>query len=132
MNSDYADLFEQVWGLGSLDDVDTVYDQVALSIAAFERTSLFGQFSSKYDAYLQECLTEGIDKDDSAMGINDAAIIAEAFFTKKEWRGFQLFMNDNNDNNGILEQGEGAACVACHVVEWTGDPGNALNLIGHL
>jgi hypothetical protein len=35
------------------------YDQVALSIAAFERSALFGQFSSKYDAYLAACLAEG-------------------------------------------------------------------------
>ena len=35
------------------DSVEAAYDQVAISIAAFERTQLFGQFSSKYDAYLQ-------------------------------------------------------------------------------
>jgi cytochrome c peroxidase len=58
--SDYADLFEQVWGEGSLDDVEAAYDQVALSIAAFERTSLFAPFSSKYDYYLagNDVLTE--------------------------------------------------------------------------
>ena len=50
--SAYVGLFEQVWGVGSLENVDSAYDQVALSIAAFERTALFGQFSSKYDAYL--------------------------------------------------------------------------------
>jgi cytochrome c peroxidase len=59
-HADYADLFEQVWGEGSLDDVEAAYDQVALSIAAFERTSLFAPFSSKYDYYLDgnDVLTE--------------------------------------------------------------------------
>jgi cytochrome c peroxidase len=62
--SDYAALFEQVWDPGSLDDVDAAYDQVALSIAAFERTELFAPFSSKYDYYLQACLAAGGDADD--------------------------------------------------------------------
>lgn len=52
----YADLFEQVWGVGSLDcseaGVDATYDRIALSIAAYEASSEVNQFSSKYDAYL--------------------------------------------------------------------------------
>jgi cytochrome c peroxidase len=34
------------------------------------------------------------------------------------WRGIQLFM-DENDNDGVLEAGEGAMCSAGHVAEWT-------------
>jgi cytochrome c peroxidase len=109
--SDYADLFEQVWGPGSLSNVEMAYDQVALSIAAFERTPLFGAFSSKYDHYLQACLGLGGDKDDCAKGIGDAAVTAGTIFTKKEWEGFQLFMNET--------PGEGAMCVLCHVADWT-------------
>ena len=71
--ADYADLFEQVWGEGSLDDVEAAYDQVALSIAAFERTSLFAPFSSKYDYYLAG---------------NDV-------LTGKELRGLALFEDEN-------------------------------------
>ncbi len=53
--SKYADLFEEVWGPGSLDcvsDVAGTYDRIALSIAAYEASSEVNQFSSKYDAYL--------------------------------------------------------------------------------
>lgn len=109
--SEYASLFEQVWGPGSLDDVEAAYDQVALSIAAFERTPLFGAFSSKYDHYLQACLGLGGDKDDCAKGIGDEAAAAGTIFTKKEWEGLQLFMNET--------PGEGAMCVLCHVADWT-------------
>ncbi|HUV26029.1 MAG TPA: cytochrome c peroxidase [Anaerolineales bacterium] len=104
--SEYADLFEQVWGWDAFNDVEAAYDQVALSIAAFERTALFGQFSSKYDCYLQECLMLGGGKDDCATGHGTIASIASAIFSKKEWQGLQLFMGD-------------AMCVACHVVDWT-------------
>ena len=53
--SSYAGLFEQVWGPGSTDCVtntEAMYDQIGLSIAAYEDSSEVNQFSSKYDAYL--------------------------------------------------------------------------------
>ena len=121
--SDYADLFEQVWGPGSLGNVETAYNQVALSIAAFERSKLFGQFSSKYDAYLKKCLELGGDKDLCAIGTDPNSATAGKIFSKKEWYGLQLFMGENN-NDGVLEAGEGAMCSACHVADWTEDPGN--------
>jgi cytochrome c peroxidase len=117
--SSYAVLFEEVWGSGSLDNVDAAYDQVALSIAAFERTQLFGQFSSKYDAYLAACIASGGDTDDCAKGIGPIAEqVGTKLFTKKEWYGMQLFMGENN-NDGVLDPGEGAMCAACHVADWT-------------
>jgi cytochrome c peroxidase len=50
--SDYADLFEDVWGPGSLRNIETAYDQIATAIGAFEETEVLNQFSSKYDYYL--------------------------------------------------------------------------------
>jgi cytochrome c peroxidase len=116
--SDYAGLFEQVWGPGSLDNVETAYDQVALSIAAFERTTLFGQFSSKYDHYLKSCLRFGGDPNECAKGQGVIAwAIGQKFFTPTEWDGFQLFMDEDPG---------GAMCVACHVADWVpaADVGN--------
>jgi cytochrome c peroxidase len=52
MISDYAGLFEEVWGKGSFNDVKGAYDKIAMSIAAYERSSEVNPFSSKYDAYL--------------------------------------------------------------------------------
>ena len=51
----YASLFEQVWGMGSLDCINNVsatYDKVARSIAAYERSKEANPFSSKYDYWL--------------------------------------------------------------------------------
>jgi cytochrome c peroxidase len=51
----YAPLFEQVWGAGSLDcvkDVEGVYEKIARSISAYERSSEVNPFTSKYDYYL--------------------------------------------------------------------------------
>lgn len=58
--SDYADLFEEVYGGDALDDVETAYDQVADAIATFEMTDEVNRFTSKYDMYLAgaDSLTE--------------------------------------------------------------------------
>jgi cytochrome c peroxidase len=117
--SEYADLFRDVWGADALDDVEAAYDQVALSIAAFERTALFGQFNSKYDKYLAACLDLGGEMNDCAVGVGkEARKAARRNLTREERRGMELFMGEN-DNNGVLERGEGAMCAACHVAEWT-------------
>jgi len=52
----YASLFEQVWGLGSLDcltDVEGTYERIALSISAYEQSHEVNPFTSKYDYYLE-------------------------------------------------------------------------------
>jgi cytochrome c peroxidase len=58
--SDYAGLFLDVWGPDAFDDVEAAYDQIALSIAAYETSSEVNRFSSKFDAVLlgQATLTE--------------------------------------------------------------------------
>ena len=53
--ADYAGAFVAVWGEGSLDcanDVDGVYERIARSIAAYERSGEVNPFSSKYDYFL--------------------------------------------------------------------------------
>jgi len=55
--STYAQLFEVVWGPDSLDcspdGVDAMYDQIGLSVAAYEDSDEVNQFSSKFDDYLK-------------------------------------------------------------------------------
>jgi cytochrome c peroxidase len=75
-DSDYDELFEQVYGPGALDDVEAAYDQMAIAIAAFERTEELNQFSSKYDYYL-----DGTDT-----------------LTAQELRGLELFEAEDKGN----------------------------------
>lgn len=51
-NSSYAQLFEQVFGPGSLDDVDAAYEYVAEAISEYEKSSEVNPFTSKFDYYL--------------------------------------------------------------------------------
>jgi len=52
-NGAHAQLFREVFGAGAFDDVDAAYEKVAEAIAAFERTSAFAPFTSKFDYYVQ-------------------------------------------------------------------------------
>ncbi len=82
-NSDYVDLFEDVYGVGALDDVEIAYDHVADAIAAFEMTDEVNRFSSKYDKYLAK----------------------EVSLTKEEMRGLKLFNNPNKGNCAACHPG---------------------------
>jgi len=62
--SDYADLFEEVWGAGSLDceqDAAGVFEKIARSIAAFERSSEVSPFTSKFDQFWDNAKAAGVD-----------------------------------------------------------------------
>ena len=50
--SDYAQLFEMVFGPNAFDDEMQAYHDIAVAIAAFESSPEVNTFSSKYDAFL--------------------------------------------------------------------------------
>ena len=52
--SDYAGLFEEVWGKGSLDcakDTAGVYEKIGRSVAAYERSAEVNPYTSKFDKF---------------------------------------------------------------------------------
>jgi cytochrome c peroxidase len=67
--SSYGDLFRQVWGTDACDIVNTAYDYIGLSIAAYEASPEVNAFTSKYDWSLKYMAT----------------------LTKEERKGFALF-----------------------------------------
>ena len=50
--SDYANLFRQIFGPRSLNDVTMAFQDAAEAIAAYERSSAVNPFTSKFDYYL--------------------------------------------------------------------------------
>jgi cytochrome c peroxidase len=71
--SQYADLWEEVWGepisYDTPEAIDINYDRIGLAIWEYEASDEVNQFSSKYDAYLE----------------------GEAELNKQEARGLELF-----------------------------------------
>jgi cytochrome c peroxidase len=62
--ADYAALFEEVWGPGSLDcakDVNGVYERIGRSVAAYERSSEVNPFTSKFDLFWEAAQAAGKD-----------------------------------------------------------------------
>jgi len=62
--SDYASLFESVWGKGSLDyvkDPDGTYERIVRSIAAYERSAEVNPFTSKFDLFYANAKSAGKD-----------------------------------------------------------------------
>jgi cytochrome c peroxidase len=83
----YQTLFSSVFGIDLAGaDVELTYDKLAEAIAAFERTSAFTAFTSKFDAVMAE---------------------AEEF-TADEAAGFELFFNEEIGSAGA------AGCSLCH------------------
>ena len=74
--ANYAPLFEKVYGAKVLDDTDGAFDKAMAAIAAFESTSRFMPFTSKFDAYLQ----------------------GKEQLTAEEAKGFELFKDKEKGN----------------------------------
>jgi cytochrome c peroxidase len=63
-HSEYAGLFEEVWGAGSLDcmkNADAVYVQITGSIAAYEESKEVNPFTSKFDLFWDNAKAAGKD-----------------------------------------------------------------------
>ncbi len=70
-NADYADLFEEVWGPGSLnfvDDVTGTFEKIARSIAAYEKSSEVNPYTSKFDFFWDNATAAGKDVTKIKMG----------------------------------------------------------------
>jgi len=62
--ADYAGLFEEMWGAGSLNcarDVSGVYQRIGRSVAAYERSAEVNPFSSKFDLFWDAAEAAGKD-----------------------------------------------------------------------
>ena len=72
----YADQFDAVFGKGALVSVNRAYDHIAAAIAAYERTTEFQPFTSRYDAWLT----------------------GKGQLTEQELRGLKLFEDEKKGN----------------------------------
>lgn len=75
-NEGYKSAFVDLYGEATWNDAEKLYDAMAESIAAFERTDYFSPFDSKYDRYLK----------------------GEYEMTAQEELGMSLFFSNNNTN----------------------------------
>lgn len=101
--ADYADLFEEVWGRGSLDgeDTDGAYERIARSIAAFERSSEVNPFSSKFDDFWWKAKTAALDVES---------------IDESNWQNYKNLGMDDDEVEGLMLFNTKGKCVECHVM----------------
>jgi len=121
----YADLFEQVWGAGSLDctNPESVYDQIGLAIAAYERSAEVNSYTSKFDKFWDRAKTKRLDVTRitvsnytryRSLGLADTELYGLAVFNDPAQancaschslqpgsRGYPLFTDNTYDNLGL-------------------------------
>ena len=112
-SSKYARLFEQVWGVGSLDcsmaGIDATYDRIGLSIGAYEASAEVNPFSSKFDLYWKECLSAGNSEEACGLALGAKATLdPQGILSEQEF-------------DGLIEFGE--YCSQCHVSHQSGPGG---------
>jgi cytochrome c peroxidase len=103
--SDYAALFEKVWGAGSLDaekDVDAAYVKIGRSIAAYERSAEVNPFSSKFDDFWRAAVAKGLKLE----GIGESNI--------DKFKGLGLA---ETELQGLALFNTRGKCAKCHLLE---------------
>ena len=133
--SNYADLFIEVWGsLSCADDtaVGVAYDNIAISIAAYEGSLEVSSFTSKFDAFWDKAKIKGKDvtqismanwEDYKSLGLNNDQLNGLAIFNTKAncsschtldavTAGYPLFTDFSYDNLGIPKNLENPATIA--------------------
>lgn len=103
-DSYYADLFEKVWGPGSLDwekDIDGTYERIARSIAAFERSAEVNPFNSKFDDFWRKAESNGLKVE----------LIDEA-----NWEDYNNLGFSDEELRGLMLFNTKGKCADCHVL----------------
>src|SRR5512135_280868 len=103
--SDYAALFEKVWGAGSLDaekDVDGTYVKIGRSIAAYERSAEVNPFSSKFDDFWRAAAAKGLKVE----GIGESNV--------DKFKGLGLA---DTELQGLALFNTRGKCAKCHLLE---------------
>jgi cytochrome c peroxidase len=125
VTASYAGLFKQVWGMESLDSskASTVYDQVGIAIAAYERSAEINPYNSKFDLFWDKAKTKRLDVNAISisnwtkyrnLGLNDTELYGLAAFNdpaqancaachslKAGSKGYPLFTDYSYDNLGV-------------------------------
>ncbi len=87
--------------------VGLAYNNIALAISAFEKSSELNKFSSKFDRFRKE---QGGDV--SWITIANAPSIRSKVYTKEEIEGLALFNTEADHNPDVA--GGGGSCFLCH------------------
>jgi cytochrome c peroxidase len=128
--ADYAGLFEEVWGAGTLNcakDVSGVYERIGRSVAAYERSAEVNPFSSKFDLFWDNAAAAG--KDVSMIkcgtgggmggGMGGSMGCPGGGLDPNRWTAFRNLGLDDSELQGlaVFNDPNRANCASCHSLE---------------
>lgn len=102
--SEYAALFEKVWGKGSLDaekDIGGTYERIARAIAAYERSSEVNPFSSKFDDFWRKA---------------EAAGLVVEIISESNWHKYENLGLNHEELRGLMLFNSKGVCSNCHIL----------------
>jgi cytochrome c peroxidase len=100
----YADIFKKVWGEDALDedkDVELIYEQIARSIAAFERSEEVNPFSSKFDDFWRNARSAG-------MAVEE--------ISEENWQEYKDMGLEEDELKGLMLFNTKGLCAECHIL----------------
>lgn len=102
----YTALFAQVWGADAPDctDAETVYDQIGISIAAYERSWEVNPYSSKFDLFWDKAKSKRLDV--TKITVSNYTKYRKLGLTDSELYGLAMY-NDPMSAN----------CASCHSLQ---------------
>jgi cytochrome c peroxidase len=126
--ANYASLFEEVWGAGSLDcarDVNGVYEKIGRSVAAYERSSEVNPFTSKFDLFWENATAAGKDVTRIKCGMGGGGMGGGAMgcpgggMDPNRWTAFRGFGLTDQELQGlaVFNDPNRADCASCHTLE---------------
>ncbi|MFC2157415.1 cytochrome-c peroxidase [Acidobacteriota bacterium] len=100
--SEYADLFREVWGEDVFDlDDDKIYEYIARSIAEFERSVEVNPFSSKFDDFWRQAKSKALNVEE---------------IDEENWIQFRELGLSEDELKGLLLFNTTGKCADCHVL----------------
>ncbi len=143
-NSAYRRLFKRVFGPNAFADIETAYNNMAIAIAAFERSDRLDKFRSRFDLFVLEQTGRNPAFDASTFGVEIAGDgfreyvgppngFRSKFISRDEADGLALFNADSEVQLGVGSGTKaGGMCYLCHLTEnhvVPGDDPNYANVV---
>jgi cytochrome c peroxidase len=103
--SSYIDLYKMVWGkinCSSTKGINTAYNNIAFSIAAYERSLEVSSFTSKFDSFWNRAEAKKLDVTTISM---------------TNWEKFKGLGLNNNELRGLAVFNTQAKCSGCHTLD---------------
>jgi cytochrome c peroxidase len=125
--SEYAGLFEEGWGPGSLDcakDVNGVYERIGRSVAAYERSLEVNSFSSKFDLFWDNAKAAGKDVTKIKCGMGGGGMggamgCPGGGMDPNRWMMYRNLGLSDAELQGlaVFNDPNRADCASCHTLE---------------